>query len=258
MTAHLGAPPRERVLVIVPTFNERASIAELVRRLFESAGGRVELLVVDDGSVDGTADLVKEIGARRRDVHVIERPTKLGLGTAYVVGFRWAGERGFGAVVEMDGDLSHDPADVGRLLDALDGADLAIGSRYVGGGRIRNWGVLRRILSRAGNVYARWCVGFPVADSTSGFRAYRAAALEAVDSASVSSEGYAFQIEMTRRVFHSGGRIVEIPITFSDRMHGRSKLSRAVVAEALVRVTLWGARDRVSRSVTRRKRALGS
>jgi dolichol-phosphate mannosyltransferase len=151
--------------------------------------------------------------------------------------------RGYDAVVEMDGDLSHDPADVARLVDALAGADLAIGSRYVEGGDIARWGLLRRVVSRAGNAYARRCLRFGVRDSTSGLRAYRADALASLELEGVRSEGYAFQIEMTRRVHASGGRIVEVPITFTERTRDRSKLSRAIVVEALVRVSLWAAGD---------------
>lgn len=233
-----------RALVIVPTYNERATIAEVARRLFEAAGESVELLVVDDASPDGTAEVVKQLAGGLHPIHLLTRPGKQGLGSAYVRGFHWALERDYEAVVEMDADLSHDPADVPRLLQALDGADLAIGSRYVPGGGTRNWGRFRYLLSRGANIYARGLLGFDVADSTAGFRAYRTTWLQTQDLSSVTSEGYAFQIEMTRRVHRSGGRIVEVPITFVEREQGRSKMSRRIVFEALWAVARWGVRDR--------------
>jgi glycosyltransferase involved in cell wall biosynthesis len=239
----------DRALVIVPTYNEAASIGEVARRLFDSAGDSVELLVVDDGSPDGTAEHVKRLAASGpHAIHVIERSHKQGLGTAYVAGFRWALERGYWAVVEMDADLSHDPADVARLLERLrSGADLAIGSRYVAGGATRNWGPLRRLLSSAGNLYARAWLGYRVKDSTAGFRAYRSEVLAAQDLSTVRTEGYGFQIEMTRRVWQAGGTIAEVPITFTERAAGKSKMSRRIVVEALAQVTRWGVSDRLRR-----------
>ncbi|HWC14028.1 MAG TPA: polyprenol monophosphomannose synthase [Actinomycetota bacterium] len=242
-----GLPTTEQALVIVPTYNERESIPEVARRLFDAAGDRVDLLVIDDGSPDGTAEVVKQIAAGPHDVHLIERHGKLGLGSAYRAGFAWALERGYWAAVEMDADLSHDPADVPRLLDALEHADLAIGSRYVPGGGTRNWGLLRRLLSRFGNVYARAWLGFDVKDATAGFRAYRTSWLSEVDLASVRSEGYAFQVEMTFRTHNSGKRIVEVPITFTEREQGRSKMSKAIVVEALARIAGWGLARRFQR-----------
>ena len=240
-----GPTARARSLVIVPTFNELESIEEVIHRLFAAASGTVELLVVDDGSPDGTAAFIERLSADRDDIHLIEREGKQGLGTAYVAGFRWAIERGYDAVVEMDADLSHDPADVPRLLHRLQEAELVVGSRYVPGGRVENWGRIRRVLSRGGNIYARMWLGFPVRDSTSGFRAYTAAALRQEDLGSLRSEGYSFQIEMTRRVYRAGGRIVEVPITFVERARGKSKMSRRIVIEAMLRVTRWGLRDRL-------------
>ena len=237
-----------RALVIVPTYNERESIPEVVRRLFDAASGRVELLVVDDGSPDGTAEVVKQLQQGPHEIHMIERSGKLGLGTAYITGFKWAMERGYWAVVEMDADLSHDPADVPRLLDGLEsGADLSIGSRYVPGGGVGNWSKVRQALSAGGNIYARAWLGYKIKDSTSGFRAYRTAILETQDLDSVHSAGYAFQIEMTRRIHRAGGRIVEVPITFIERAHGKSKMSRRIVGEALVSVARWGIKDRFGR-----------
>ena len=240
--------------MIVPTYNERDSIDEVVRRLFTAARDSVDLLVVDDGSPDGTAEHVKSLAAESPyEIHVIERSHKQGLGTAYVTGFRWGLERGYWALVEMDADLSHDPADVPRLLEALlSGADLAIGSRYVEGGGTENWGPLRRALSAGGNLYARAWLGYPVKDSTAGFRAYRAEVLAGEDLSTVRSEGYGFQIEMTRRVYKAGGTIVEVPITFTERVAGKSKMSRRIVAEALLAVTRWGLADRIGGLARRR------
>ena len=239
--------PDRDALVITPTYNERESITELVRRLFDATGDRVDLLVIDDGSPDGTAEIVKELAANDERIHLEERSGKLGLGTAYVKGFRWAIERGYSAAVEMDADLSHNPADVPRLLDALSEADLVIGSRYVPGGGVSNWGKARRLLSSAGNVYARMWLGYKVKDSTAGFRAYRTSALARQDLGSIHSEGYGFQIEMTRRFHRAGHRIREVPITFTERALGHSKMSRRIVIEALGSVTRWGIKDRFGR-----------
>ncbi|MEA2453354.1 MAG: dolichol-phosphate mannosyltransferase [Actinomycetota bacterium] len=241
----------QQALVIVPTYNERENINEVARRLFDAAGGRVSLLVVDDGSPDGTAEVVKQIAAGPHDVHLIERPFKQGLGSAYRTGFAWAMDRGYEAVVEMDADLSHDPADVPRLLDALEaGADLVIGSRYVRGGGTRNWGVFRRWLSKGANVYSRAWLGFDVKDSTAGFRAYRTSWLEDLGLDTVSSEGYAFQVEMTFRTFQARRRIVEVPITFVERERGNSKMSKKIVGEALLRIARWGIHARKDRRTT--------
>lgn len=247
MTAVLTTAVGERALVIIPTFNEAESIAEGVRRTLDACGDRADILVIDDGSSDGTAHIVRAL-AEDSNIDLLERPGKMGLGSAYLTGFRWALERGYGAVVEMDADLSHDPRDIPRLLDGLEGADLVIGSRYVRGGDIRNWGRGRTLLSKAGNVYARALIGFSIRDSTSGFRSYRASIIEEIDLDAVRSEGYAFQIEMTRRVLRAGGVVTEIPITFTERAHGRSKMSRAIVLEALWRVAGWGIGDRFRRS----------
>jgi dolichol-phosphate mannosyltransferase len=231
-----------RVLIVIPTYNEAANITALLNRL-EGIGPDLDVLVVDDSSPDGTGDLVAQRAAETERVHLLSRADRAGLGTAYVEGFRWALARDYDAIVEMDADLSHDPADVPRLVDALGGADLAVGSRYVPGGRVRNWGTLRRALSRAGNLYARGLMGWGVRDATSGFRAYSPDVLRKIDVAGVSSEGYAFQIEMVRRVRLAGGRVTEIPITFSERSDGRSKMSRRIVLEALWRVPVWAAGD---------------
>ena len=249
--------PDDRALVIVPTYNESGSIREVIDKLFAAAGDRADLLVIDDGSPDGTAAIVAEAAAGDDRIHLFERAGKLGLGTAYVTGFRWALQRGYWAVVEMDADLSHDPAEVARILDALETCDVVIGSRYVPGGRVGNWGRIRRALSAAGNLYARAWLGYAVRDSTSGFRAYRAAALGGHDLDTVRSEGYAFQVEMTRRFHRAGADIREVPITFVERETGKSKMSRRIVAEALVAVTRWGIRDRLLGAAARRAERRG-
>lgn len=238
----------KRALVVVPTYNEAGSIREVIARLSDATAGTVDLLVVDDSSPDGTAAIVEDVSDTRDDVFLLQRPRKTGLGDAYKEGFRWGIERGYPALVEMDADLSHDPAIVPLLLDALDaGADLAIGSRYVPGGRVENWGSFRRLLSRSGNAYARILLRMDVQDSTAGFRAFKTEWLKTQDLSSVSSHGYAFQIEMTRRAALNGGRIVEIPITFVERTTGRSKMSKRIVMEALTGVTVWGIKDRLTR-----------
>lgn len=231
-------------LVIVPTYQERDTIEEVIRRLLAAVDDRVHLLVIDDGSPDGTAEAANRAAGGTGHVEVLQRARKKGLASAYVEGFRWALERRYASVVEMDADLSHDPGVVPDLLSALDGSDLAIGSRYVPGGRIENWNPFRRMLSRAGNLYARTWIGWGVKDATSGFRAYRAETLASQDLTTVRSNGYAFQIEMTCRVHFAGGRITEVPIIFSERRAGKSKLSRGVVLEALWRVPVWAVRNR--------------
>ena len=242
-----GLSRLDPVLVIVPTYQERENIEEIVDILFAAVDEHVHLLVIDDGSPDGTAQAARIAGRRSGRTEVMERARKQGLASAYIAGFRWAMERKYEAVVEMDADLSHDPRVVPELLAALENADLVIGSRYVAGGRIENWGLFRRLLSRAGNLYARMWLGWGVRDSTSGFRAYRCSALAAQDLATVNSEGYVFQIEMTCRVHFGRGRINEVPITFTERRAGKSKLDRGVVIEALWRVPLWAVRNRMRR-----------
>jgi dolichol-phosphate mannosyltransferase len=249
-----------RALVIVPTYNERETIVPLVDRFFEVAHGHTELLVVDDSSPDGTADVVRSLAAGNSAVHLLERPGKQGLASAYIAGFRWGLARGFDAVVEMDGDLSHDPRAVPQLLAGLSDADVVIGSRYVAGGRVEDWSFLRRRLSEAANVYARALLHLSVRDSTSGFRAYRASWIAAQDLDSITTEGYAFQIELTLRAQRSGARIVEVPITFADRAQGKSKLSRRIILEALLQVARWAVKDRsyVSRATSSHERVAGA
>jgi dolichol-phosphate mannosyltransferase len=234
-----------RTLIVLPTYQEAANVAAVLRRV-RAAMPAACVLVVDDGSPDGTADLAVAVAAELGSIELIRRPRKLGLGTAYRAGFKWGLDRDFEAIVEMDADLSHDPADLTRLLAAVeDGADLALGSRYIAGGSIPAWSTYRRTLSRQGNRYAAAVLRLPVADATSGFRAYRASALAELDLQTVSADGYGFQIELVYRVARRGGRIVEVPIRFSERVRGKSKMSGRIVAEALFLVSWWGVRDRL-------------
>lgn len=237
-----------RTLVVLPTYQEAANIADVLRRL-RAAVPDAEVLVVDDGSPDGTADLAEAMDGELGSIGVLRRAAKAGLGSAYRAGFRRGLADGFDTLVEMDADLSHDPAALPGLLAAVerDGADLAIGSRYVPGGEIPNWAWHRRALSRWGNRYAAAVLGLPVADATAGYRAYAATALSKIDLDRVRADGYGFQIEMAYAVHRQGGVIHEIPITFKDRVRGTSKMSGRIVVEALLLVTWWGIRDRVAR-----------
>ena len=234
-----------RALVVLPTYQEAENIAEVLRRL-RAAAPAADVLVVDDSSPDGTAAIAKAAGHELGGVDVLVRPAKSGLGSAYRAGFAEGLTRGYDILVEMDSDLSHDPARLPALLRAVEaGADLAVGSRYVPGGSIPNWPFHRRWLSKSGNRYADVLLRLSVRDATSGFRAYRADALGQIDLESVRADGYGFQIEMAYRVAGNGGRIVELPIEFVDREKGTSKMSVRIIVEALVLVTWWGLRDRV-------------
>jgi dolichol-phosphate mannosyltransferase len=236
-----------RPLVVIPTYQEAENIAVVLRRV-RAAAPSASVLVVDDGSPDGTADLAEATGAEVGQVSVLRRARKAGLGSAYRAGFERGLEMGHDVLVEMDADLSHDPADVPRLLQAVaDGAILAIGSRYVPGGGTPHWPLHRRLLSRWGNRYAGLVLGLGVRDATAGFRAYRAEVLDAIDYQTTRADGYAFQVEMAYRVRRAGGSITEVPIMFSDRVRGTSKMSTRIVAEAMLLVTWWALRDRVLR-----------
>ncbi len=236
-----------RALLVLPTYEEAENLVEVLDRV-RAAVPDLAVLVVDDNSPDGTADLAEAHGAVVGGVDVLRRPGKSGLGSAYRAGFRWGLERGFEVLLEMDADLSHDPADLPSLLAAVEhGADLAIGSRYVPGGAIPNWSWHRKVLSRWGNRYAAGVLGLAVNDSTAGYRAYRASMLARIDLDAVRADGYGFQIEMTYEVVRRGGKVVEVPIAFADRLRGTSKMSGRIVVEALGLVTAWGVRDRVFR-----------
>ncbi|HEY3734256.1 MAG TPA: polyprenol monophosphomannose synthase [Streptosporangiaceae bacterium] len=239
-------PPVGRAIVIVPTYNERESLESVAGRVREAAPD-ADLLIVDDNSPDGTGELADKLAAADPGIHVMHRTGKSGLGTAYIAGFRWALERDYGAIIEMDADGSHQPEDLPRLLAALAGADLVVGSRWVPGGKIVNWPKSREFISRGGNVYVRLLLGLPVRDATGGFRAYRAGALRAIDLDQVVSQGYCFQIDLTLRTIRAGLTVLEIPITFIERAHGTSKMSNAIVREALWRVTQWGIAGRLAR-----------
>lgn len=236
-----------RVLVVLPTYQESANIEEVLRRV-RGAVPSASVLVVDDSSPDGTADIAQQIGHEIGLVEVLRRPSKSGLGSAYRDGFRRGLTDGFDVLVEMDSDLSHDPAALPVLLAAIDeGSDLVIGSRYVPGGSIPDWSWHRRALSRWGNRYAALVLGMDVADATSGYRAYRSETIAKVDFHTVKADGYGFQIEMAYRVVTVGGLVAEVPISFTDRLRGTSKMSGRIVVEALILVTWWGIRDRLLR-----------
>jgi dolichol-phosphate mannosyltransferase len=238
----------ERALVIIPTYNECANIERLIP-LILAQDPRLEVLVVDDNSPDGTGDVVECLSAQNPRVHVLHRQAKLGLGTAYVAGFRWALERDYAYMFEMDADFSHDPVHLNEFLAAIQQADVVIGSRY-NKGRVTvvNWPMSRLILSYAANAYARRVTGVPLDDLTGGYKIFRRRVLEAIDLSAVRSNGYAFQIEMDFRAWKRGFRIVEIPITFVDRSEGVSKMSRRIVREAIWmvwRLRWWSVRGRV-------------
>lgn len=231
-----------RPLVVVPTYNEIATLERVVAGAL-AADPRLHVLVVDDGSPDGTGTLAERLAAESDGrVHVMHRKEKSGLGSAYKRGFAWGMDAGHDVLCEMDADLSHNPADLARLLAALESADLVIGSRYVRGGGVVDWPLHRRLLSRMGNLYVRILTGMPVRDATAGFRAYRRAVVEEVNLDSLRAEGYAFQLEMALRTWRMGFAITEVPITFVERSEGASKISRSIVVEALWRALLWGLR----------------
>ncbi|MEU7478452.1 polyprenol monophosphomannose synthase [Lentzea sp. NPDC042327] len=232
-----------QVLVVIPTYNERDNIGKIVKRL-HAALPDVHVLVVDDGSPDGTGQLADEMAAADQRVHVMHRTEKAGLGAAYVAGFQWALDREYGVVCEMDADGSHAPEQLHRLLDALPQADLVIGSRWVPGGEVVNWPVQREVLSRGGSLYSRIALGANIRDMTGGFRAFRADTLRKLNLASVASAGYCFQIDLLWRTIELGFRVREVPITFREREYGESKMSGNIVREALIRVTKWGLRRR--------------
>jgi dolichol-phosphate mannosyltransferase len=219
--------------VCLPTYDERENVERMVRTL---VGLGVRVLVIDDNSPDGTGEIADRLAEELEDVSVLHRPQKQGLGPAYLAGFRRALDDGADLVLEMDCDFSHDPADVSRLIGAADDADVVLGSRYVPGGRVGNWGPLRRFISRGGSLYAQIILGLPIRDLTGGFKCYRRAVLEALPLDEIDSKGYAFQIETTYRALRMGFRVREIPITFVDREKGGSKMSKAIVVEGVWKV----------------------
>lgn len=222
--------------IVLPTYNEAESIAAIVAAIRDAAPAATRLLIVDDNSPDGTGEIADRLAAAHPEVEVMHRPRKEGIGPAYVAGFRRALDGGAALVLEMDADFSHDPASLPRLIEASEHADLVIGSRYVAGGEVEDWTVVRRAISRAGSTYARWVLGVPIRDLTGGFKCFRREVLEAIDLGAVESKGYAFQIELTYRALQRGFKVLEVPITFSDRRQGTSKMGRMIVAEAIWRV----------------------
>jgi len=234
-----GAGASGRVLVVVPTYDERLNIEPVVARV-RAAVPTADVLVVDDASPDGTGEIADRIAAEDGQVHVLHRVGKQGLGSAYLAGFGWGLQRGYDALVEMDADGSHQPEQLPDLLAALTDADLVLGSRWVPGGSVVNWPRSRELLSRGGNTYVRVALGLRLRDATGGFRAFRRETLDKLDLDAVASQGYCFQVDLARRAVSQGLRVVEVPIEFVEREHGVSKMSGAIVREALWRVTVWG------------------
>lgn len=247
MTASdLPRSPVGKVAVIIPTYNERENLESIVARVRTSVPD-ADILVVDDNSPDGTGEIADKLSADDERVSVLHREGKSGLGSAYIAGFGWGLERGYGALVEMDADGSHDPAQLPMLLTALQDADLVIGSRWVAGGTVTNWPKSREALSRSANMYARVVLGVGIHDVTAGYRAYRADTLRKIGLGQVLSQGYCFQIDLTLRAIRAGLTVAEVPIRFTERTRGASKMSRAVIAEAFWRVTQWGVAARLGR-----------
>jgi len=228
-------------LIVMPTYNERENLPRMAQRLL-ALPVKVDLLVVDDNSPDGTGKLADELAAKHPEIHVLHRQEKNGLGRAYIAGFKWALERNYEFVFEMDGDFSHNPDDVPAFLEALqkDNADLALGSRYINGIRIINWPLSRLMLSKGAATYVRWITGMPITDPTGGYKCFRRRALQAINLDEVRSNGYSFQIEMTHKLWRQGYKVVEVPIIFTERLLGHSKMSGHIVQEALIMVwRLW-------------------
>ena len=222
----------ERILVIIPTYNEAKNLPQIIPAVLKQ-DPRLEVLVVDDNSPDGTGDLADRMAQSKSRVHVLHRQSKEGLGRAYLAGFRWGLEQEYEAMFEMDADFSHDPAFIGGFLTAIEEADLVIGSRYATGVNVINWPISRLLLSLGANLYARILTGLPLSDATGGFKCFRRSVLEAIDLDQVRSNGYAFQIEMSFRAWKKGFRLKEIPIIFHDRVEGQSKMSRRIMREAI-------------------------
>ncbi|MBB1245424.1 polyprenol monophosphomannose synthase [Streptomyces durbertensis] len=243
--------PLGDVLVIIPTYNEADNVEPIVSRV-RAAVPEAHILIADDNSPDGTGKIADELAAADEHVHVLHRKGKEGLGAAYLAGFRWGTDHGYDVLVEMDADGSHQPEQLPRLLTALTGADLVLGSRWVPGGRVENWPAYRKLLSQGGSTYSRLLLGIPLRDVTGGYRAFRAATLKGLDLDQVASQGYCFQVDLAYRAVQAGFHVVEVPITFVERERGDSKMSRDIVVEALWRVTAWGATSRFRRLTGRR------
>ncbi|MFF1837491.1 polyprenol monophosphomannose synthase [Streptomyces sp. NPDC058231] len=243
--------PLGRALVIIPTYNEAENIKPIVTRV-RAAVPDVDILVADDNSPDGTGKVADELAAADSQVQVLHRKGKEGLGAAYLAGFRWGIDHGYGVLVEMDADGSHQPEELPRLLTALKGADLVLGSRWVPGGRVVNWPKSREMISRGGSTYSRLLLGVRTRDVTGGYRAFRAETLKGIGLDEVASQGYCFQVDLARRTIDAGYHVVEVPITFVDREVGDSKMSRDILVEALWRVTAWGVAARTNRVLGRK------
>jgi dolichol-phosphate mannosyltransferase len=229
-------------LIIIPTYNELANAPILIERIFKHIPD-AHILIIDDGSPDKTGEKIKEIQRRYPGLFLLERASKSGLGSAYRTGFAWGLERGYEELIEMDADLSHRVRDLKKMIEAKElqpNTDLVIGSRWVPGGKTENWSKSRELLSRAANLYVRAMLGMGVKDSTAGFRIYSSSILERLNLEAIKSEGYSFQIEMTRAVYKLGGKMIEVPITFRERENGVSKMSKNIVREAMLLVTIWG------------------
>jgi dolichol-phosphate mannosyltransferase len=237
-------PGGGEVWLVLPTYNERDNLAAIVEAALDALPAGSRVLVVDDASPDGTGELADGIAAANPAVEVMHRMEKAGLGPAYVAGYRRALDAGAGLVAQMDADFSHDPADLQRLLDAAEAADLVLGSRYAEGGGVSDWGAVRRAVSRGGSVYARTALGIGIRDLTGGFKVFHPEVLEAIDLSTLASVGYAFQVETTYRALRRGFRVVEVPITFRDRRVGQSKMSKRIVLEAAWRVPAMRLRGR--------------
>lgn len=234
----MSQPTSGRSLVIIPTYNEAENIADVTSLSLE-VNPKIEILFVDDNSSDGTQERIAEAQLRFPNrIHLLRRSGKLGLGTAYIAGFKWALERGYSQVIEMDADLSHDPKDLGRMLDLLRTFPVVVGSRYVAGGRTENWGILRQLISRSGSLYSRLILGFRVKDMTAGYVGWSRQVLESIRLDKVKSQGYGFQVELKYRAHRAGFAIHEMPITFRDRIRGTSKMGTHIVVEAIRRVFL--------------------
>ncbi|MEU4351347.1 polyprenol monophosphomannose synthase [Streptomyces sp. NPDC023838] len=243
--------PLGRALVIIPTYNEAENIKPIVSRVRESVP-EAHVLIADDNSPDGTGKIADELAAEDEHVHVLHRKGKEGLGAAYLAGFRWGVEEGYGVLVEMDADGSHQPEELPRLLTALKGADLVLGSRWVPGGRVVNWPKHREFISRGGSTYSRLLLGVDIRDVTGGFRAFRRETLEGLGLDEVASQGYCFQVDLARRAVAAGYHVVEVPITFVERERGDSKMSNDIIVEALWRVTAWGVGSRANKLLGRK------